>query len=180
MPVILTLPSSERSRVNHAAVWYSPSTSDSMQLTGTPPPAIAVLCCHFCGASTRVNRVSTVYITSLMYVGGRVITSQVIVLIYIFVFFVWEFISLLHYYRINVLHFTLPVPILVEQWIIRLEFLCYFSDQVQVLLGLVPAYIYLWIEVVLYLDPERAIRFQKVADEVYIEAPDKYNQDYQK
>ena len=47
----------------------------------------------------------------------------------------------------------------------------------KILLGLIPAYKLIWIEVVLHFDPERAVCLQIVVEEVNVEAP--YDDDYE-
>ena len=72
---------------------------------------------------------------------------------------------------VNVLKLSLPVPVFIEQVVVRLQFLSYFTNQVEVLFGLISGDAELRVELVLDFHPKQSFSLHKLHDEPQVEAP---------
>ena len=82
---------------------------------------------------------------------------------------------------VDVLKFSLPVPVFIEQVVVGLQFLSDFANQVEVLFGLISGDAELRVELILDLHPKQSFPLHKLHDEPQVEAPnpdyDEHNQE---
>jgi len=76
---------------------------------------------------------------------------------------------------VNILEFSLPVPVLVKQVVVRFQLLGNLPNKVQILLGLVPRDVEFRVVLVLNFDPEEPLPLHELHHEPEVEAPNPDN-----